>query len=254
MSIVLRVVVVVAVAMTASKSLVMALPGEHRAAQAAKSLSQDNSASETKTADEEQYFKDVYRRFYESYKFGPGDQIAVRVLGNPDYTMEKVEVSPVGSIYHPLLGEVQVVGLTKTRLEEKLTVDLSEYILTPRVSISLLDARSAKIGVLGEVINPGVIVMARPMTVLDAIAAAGGFTDFGDRSAVELHRHRGDGTYSRMKVNLKSILEDKASPEENILLKAGDAVMVHGNKKKALNRIVGYVGFANFLTFLSLGR
>ena len=178
----------------------------------------------------------------------------MRVFGNPDYTLEKVEITPVGSIYHPLLGEVQVVGLTKTRLEEKLTVDLSEYILKPRVTIALLDARSARIGVLGEVINPGVIVMARPMTVLDAIVAAGGFTEFGDRSAVEVHRNRGDGTYNRMKINLKSILDDKASPEENILLKAGDAVTVCGNKKKALTRIASYVGFANFLTFLSVGR
>src|SRR5262245_35826079 len=242
--------IVAALVSVLSASVVLAAPSN-------KALSDKKDGAETKsdtTADEDRYFDDIYQRFYDSYRLGPDDQIAVRVLGHEDYTLDRVQISPAGAIYHPLIGEIRVAGLTKMQLERRLTSDLSEYVLHPKVTISLLEARSAKIGVLGEVVNPGVIVMNRPMTVVDAIASAGGITDFGDRSNVQVHRNRGDGVYQKVPVNLKAILDGKATPEQNILLKAGDAVLVHGNKKKAINQIASYLSFASFLTFISATR
>jgi polysaccharide export outer membrane protein len=197
--------------------------------------------------DADPYFKTIYRDFYNTYKLGPSDEIAVRVLGQPEYSLEKAQVSPVGRIYHPLIGDVDVAGLTISRVTEKLTLQLGEFIREPKVSVSLIEANSAKIGVLGDVTHPGIVLMARPMSVLDAIAASGGVTDLGSKSDVLVLRQAGDGSMRTMKVNVKRIMEGKANPEENLILKAGDTVIVHGNFKKTLATITSLAGFGSFV-------
>lgn len=201
--------------------------------------------------DSDPYFKTIYRDFYNTYKIGPSDELAVRVLGQPDYTLEKVQVSPVGRIYHPLVGDVDVAGLTISRVTEKLTIQLGEYIRDPKVSVSLIEANSAKIGVLGDVTHPGIVVMARPMAVMDAIAASGGVTDLGSKSDVTILRQSGGGMMRTMKVNVKRIMQGKAGPEENVILQAGDTVIVHGNFKKTLSTITSLAGFGSFVRLVS---
>jgi polysaccharide biosynthesis/export protein len=197
------------------------------------------------------FFRRVYTDFYNTYKLGPDDEIAVRVLSQPDYSLERVKISPVGRIYHPLLGDVQVAGLTVDKLTERLTLDLSQYIINPRISVSLLEAHSAKIGVLGDVGRPGVVLMNSPMTILDAITAAGGFTEFGSKSNVTILRQAGDDRARTLKVNVKRILEAKADPEQNIRLQAGDTIIVHGNARKKFNQVTSLLGFGHFLAFIA---
>lgn len=199
----------------------------------------------------DQYFKDIYRNFYDTYKLGPDDVVAIRIVGQPDYSLEKVVVSPVGRIYHPLVGDVEVGRLTVTQLTTKLTAAFSQYVIDPQVSVSLIDARSAKIGVLGDVSRPGVVIMTSPMSVLDAISASGGVTTFGSQSNVTLLRHTGDGRMNPVKVNVKRIVEGKANAEENLMLRAGDTIIVHGNFKKKLSYITSLVGFGQFVAFLA---
>src|SRR5262245_62089072 len=79
----------------------------------------------------DQLFKGIYLEFYNTYRLGPADEIAIRVTGQPDYTLERVKVSPTGSVYHPLLGDVDVAGMTVPRLTKRLTADLSEYLIDP---------------------------------------------------------------------------------------------------------------------------
>ncbi|MEW6127517.1 MAG: polysaccharide biosynthesis/export family protein [Acidobacteriota bacterium] len=199
------------------------------------------------------FFKKVYKDFYETYKLGPDDELAIRVLNQPDYSLEKIKISPVGRIYHPLLGDVEVAGLTVDQLSEKLAVDLSQYIINPKLSVSLLEANSAKIGVLGDVTHPGIVVMTRPMTVLDALSATGGVSDLGNKSNVTLLRQSGYDRPQTLKIDVKRILEGKANPEENLRLQAGDTIIVHGNKRKKIGQVTSLLGFGNFLAFL-LGR
>lgn len=196
------------------------------------------------------YFRAIYREFYNSYKLGPEDQIALRVQGQPDYSLEQITISPLGRIYHPLLGDIDVAGLTVPRLTERLTVELSQYIIEPKVSLSLLAANSAKIGVLGDVNHPGVVVMAKPMTVLDAITASGGVSDLGSKSDVTLLRQIGGGRSVVRTINVKRILEAKAEPEENLSLQAGDTLIVHGNTRKKISIFTSMLGFGNFLGFV----
>jgi protein involved in polysaccharide export with SLBB domain len=198
----------------------------------------------------DEYFREIYREFYNSYKLGPEDQIALRVQGQPDYSLETVTISPVGRIYHPLLGELDVAGMTVPRLQERLTIELSQFIIEPKVSLSLISANSAKIGVIGDVSHPGVLVMGRPMTILDAISASGGISDSGSKSDVTLLRQIGAGRSLVKKVNVKRILEGKAEPEENLALQAGDTVIVHGNTRKKITSFTSMLGFGNFLGFV----
>ncbi|HXG68767.1 MAG TPA: polysaccharide biosynthesis/export family protein, partial [Blastocatellia bacterium] len=197
------------------------------------------------------YFRNIYRDFYLRYKLGPGDQMAIRVLNQPEHTMEQVTVSPVGRIYQPLIGDIEVAGLTVPELTNKLTVALSQYIINPTVSVSLLEANSAKIGVLGEVRNPGILVMARPMTVFDAITASGGVTDHGSRSNVTVLRQGPGGRNQILKSNVKRIMEGKAGPEENFPLLAGDTIIVHGNFRKKFSAITSLAGFGYFLSVIA---
>jgi len=197
-----------------------------------------------------QYFKSIYRDFYEKYELGPEDEIAIRVLGQPDYSIERTKVSPVGRVYHPLIGDMEVGGMTVRMLTEKLTSDLSQYLINPKISVSLLEATSAKAGVLGEVVHPGIIILSRPTTLLDAISQSGGVTDFGNQTNITLLRRLGDGRMSTMTVNFKRIAQGKARPEENTILQAGDTLIVHGNARKTLAEITSMLGFGNFLTFV----
>jgi len=203
---------------------------------------------------DDQFFKGIYQEFYDTYRLGPADEIAIRVAGQPDYTLEKAKVSPTGNIYHPLLGDVDVAGVTIPQLIERLTRDLSEYLKKPKVSVELLEANSAKIGVLGDVLRPGILVMNKPMSVLEAITASGGFADTGDKSGVLVLRQLRDGHPQTLKVNVKRILEGKAGAEENIGLQAGDTVIVNGNTRKKMTYILSLAGFGSFLTFISAGR
>jgi protein involved in polysaccharide export with SLBB domain len=197
--------------------------------------------------------KDVMRRFRETYRLGPGDELSIKVLKQPDYSLDKVKVSPVGSIFHNLLGEMDVAGMTVDQLKKKLTTEFSEYVIDPVVYIELNEAHSAKIGVIGEIARPGIIIMTRPMNVLDAINEAGGITDMGKKSAVTVLRQPPDGGSQLIEVNVKRILEAKSKPEDNIALQAGDTVIVHGNTMKTLTKISTVTGFATLLTFISRG-
>lgn len=223
-------------------------PARHQAARAA----QDGGGG-TETRAEDLNYRTMVRSFSEKYRVGPADSIAVRVKGQPDYSLEKVKVAPTGTIYHPLLGDILVAGFTLDQLKKQLAAELSEYLIDPVVSIELLEAQSAKVGVIGEVKAPKILLMSGPMTIIDAITEAGGFTDTGKKSEVTLLRQNPDGQRSTIKVNMKNILNGKAAPGENLALQAGDTVIVHGNVLKSIPVIAGISGFGNFLSFLSLG-
>jgi len=200
--------------------------------------------------DDDEYFKAMYRSFYDSYKLGPADAIALRVYGQADYSFERLVVSPVGRIYHPLLGDVEVARLTVDEVRERLTSGLSQYLIDPKVSVSLVEANSAKVGVLGEVTKPGIVLLSRPMAVLDAISEAGGFTAFGSKSSVILIRPLADGRMVRREINVKRIMDAQAKPEDNVSLLAGDVLVVGQNAKAKLTFIASLVGFGNFLAYL----
>lgn len=214
----------------------------------AKHVSYDTAAGGSA---DDPYFQGIYKNFYETYRLGPADSIAIRVYQQPDYTFDKVVVSPVGKIYHPLLGDVDVVGLTIDQVQAKLTSGFSQFIIDPRVSVALVDAASAKVGVLGEVQHPGIVVLSRPTTILDAIEEVGGFNEFGNKGKVTLIRQLGGGRMAKRQIDVKQILDAKANPEDNVALSAGDVVIVGQNLRGKLTFIGSLVGFGNFMAYLA---
>jgi polysaccharide export outer membrane protein len=191
----------------------------------------------------------VYQQFYNSYRLGAGDIVAIHVDKHPEDSVEKATVSPVGQVYYPLLGNVNVAGRTLAQLQEYFTTSVSEYIREPRVTLSLLEANSSKYGILGDVREPGVKIMTRPMRIFDAITAAGGITDTGSSSNVTVLRQDPFGNVQNLKVNVKKMLQGKASPEDNFYLQTGDTIIVPGNTFKTISKVTTLLGVTGFVSF-----
>ncbi|HJQ23222.1 MAG TPA: polysaccharide biosynthesis/export family protein [Blastocatellia bacterium] len=230
-----------------------------KAAVAAKEATNDarpvNPVEPTAASDEaaiQSQINAVYQSFYSGYRLGPGDVIGIHIDKHNDDSVEKATVSPVGRIYFPLLGSLVVVGKTVPQLQEYLTNAVAEFIRDPRLAVVLIEAQSAKFGVLGDVKNPGLMVMTRPIRVLDAITMAGGILDTGSQQ-VSVLRQFEDGRVQVMSADVKKILKGKANPEENLYLRAGDTVIVHGNLFKTLTKVSNLVGVTSLVTFLSRG-
>lgn len=119
------------------------------------------------------------------YVIGPADVLSIGVW-NQENMNKTVTVRPDGIITYPLIGEVYVVGMTPSQLQEKLEQELKEYInvLEGEVSVDINEVHSYKISVLGRVNTPGRFEFQSQATVLDALAEAGGLTDFASGSEI----------------------------------------------------------------------
>ncbi len=124
-----------------------------------------------------------------SYRLGAGDKVRVIVFGE-DQLSGEFEVSGAGALAMPLLGEIQVVGLTTAEVQERIATGLREgYIRDPKVSVEVLNYRPFYI--LGEVGKPGEYPYTDKLTVMNAVATAGGFTYRADVRRVYI-KHAGE--------------------------------------------------------------
>jgi len=118
----------------------------------------------------------------DAYTLGTGDQLRVTVFGQPDLSGQ-FEVDGSGSISMPLVGQVEALGLTTPELEKRIVGLLEgDYILNPRVSAEVINYRPFYI--LGEVNRPGEYPYTSGLTVLNAVAASGGFTYRANKKVV----------------------------------------------------------------------
>ena len=117
-----------------------------------------------------------------AYTLGNGDQLRITVFGQPDLSGQ-FEVDGTGAISLPLVGQVQALGLTTPELEKRIVGMLEgDYILNPRVSAEVINYRPFYI--LGEVNRPGEYPFTSGLTVLNAVAASGGFTYRANKKVV----------------------------------------------------------------------
>lgn len=130
-------------------------------------------------------------RVVPEYRLGPADKVRVNVFGEEALTGEFL-VGNSGKISLPLIGEVQAQGLTIAELQEQIAVALRQgYINEPRVNAEVLNYRPFYI--LGEVNTPGEYPYTANLTVLNAVATAGGFTYRADTRRVYIKRADVDG-------------------------------------------------------------
>lgn len=156
------------------------------------------------------------------YRIGPEDLIKVTVWKNEALGAE-VPVRPDGRISLPLLNDVPAAGLTPMELKETLTRRLAEYVPGAEVSVMVLEIRSPRVSVLGEVARPGRYDIRSRTTVLDLLALAGGLTEFAARSRILVLRRAGERV-ERMHFDYDRAM--KEGSDGNFDLRPGDIVLV----------------------------
>jgi len=157
------------------------------------------------------------------YQINPGDVLDIRVYGQNDLS-KAGRVSADGRVSFPLVGRVDVAGLTTFQAEDKLARQLADgYLVNPQVIIEI--SHYSKVYVAGQVKMPGAYELRGPLTVLEAITLAGGLTDVAHPVRSRILRRTADGARHIIKVDLKRIIEND-DQTENIALKPGDVVIV----------------------------
>jgi polysaccharide biosynthesis/export protein len=158
-----------------------------------------------------------------SYVIGPEDVLSVDVWKEPEVSLS-VPVRPDGKISLPLLNDVQAAGLTPMQLQSEVRDGLKKFISDPQVTVIVTQINSKKIFIMGEVAHQGTFPMLPHMTVLQALSAAGGFTQFAKEKGVYVLRNE-NGRQVTLPFNYKEVIRGKR-PEQNIELKSGDTIVV----------------------------
>lgn len=166
-----------------------------------------------------------YQNYLSDYRLGPNDIISVEVFGQcPDYCVVGKTVPPNATLSYPLIREgVFVGGKTTLEIQDEITERLNEYIIDPKVNVTLEKAGSARYSVLGKVVSPGVRIMDRKVSLYEAIVESGGVLKDGDKKRVTLFRYDQQGRLSQQSVNLLEIERGKG---DMIFLQPGDQVFV----------------------------
>lgn len=160
----------------------------------------------------------------EGYRLQPGDIVAVSVWQEPGLE-QLVLVRPDGGISFPLAGDLKAAGSTIEGLAQALKDRLRKYISDPVVTVTLQEIPGNRIYVLGRVNKPGDFpLVTRDITVMQALAMAGGLTPFADEKHINVLRTE-NGKQRSIPFNYKDIRRGKAL-EQNIVLEAGDVIVV----------------------------
>lgn len=162
-----------------------------------------------------------------SYHIGVDDQIQVSVWHNPDLSVS-VPVRPDGMITVPLIGDVRAGGKTPEQVSAEIKERLKAFIRDPQVAVILTQLRSheylSRVRITGAVHTPTSIPYRQGMTVLDAVLAAGGTTEFAAADKTELYRKEDDHTKAYA-IRLDQILQ-KGILTTNYPVQPGDVITV----------------------------
>jgi polysaccharide export outer membrane protein len=156
------------------------------------------------------------------YQLGREDVVAVELWKDPSLSA-KVPVRPDGKISLPMIGEVVAAGRTARELEREITERLRPMVHDPVVAVMVAEVNAARFYVLGEVAHPGAFPARGAVSVLQALALAGGPTEFASRGSIVVIRPSRDGGEQRYQVDYRAVVAGKARP---LMLASGDTVFV----------------------------
>jgi polysaccharide biosynthesis/export protein len=157
----------------------------------------------------------------DQYIIGPEDVLSIYVWREESLT-KTLPVRMDGKISLPLLDDVQAAGMTPLQLKSELTEKLKKYIDDPTVTVTVAEANSFKVYILGEVNKPGVQILRSETTLLKLITVVGGFTSFANVKKITIITKE-NGVEKRITANYKKIIDGE---EPNIIIQRGDTVIV----------------------------
>jgi protein involved in polysaccharide export with SLBB domain len=155
-------------------------------------------------------------------RVGMDDTFEVRVYGETELS-GTFRVAMDGSIDYPLAGRVQVTGLRTGEIQQLLVNKLKDrYLKDPQVIVTIKDRNSQKISVLGQVSRPGQVVYYPNMTIVDAIASAGGFTGIAAKNSVNLRRE----VAGQIETHIYPVADISEGRSPNVVVLPGDVLVV----------------------------
>ena len=159
----------------------------------------------------------------QEYRVGSGDIIRIAVFGNAELA-SRVTVRPDGRITLPLLNEVTVAGKTINDITREITEAYRRFVQDARVSVVVEEVHSYRVFVTGKVIRPGDFESRMPVTVVQALALAGGGARGANLDRIVVLRRASNGREERYEVSINDILEGQM--QQNFTLRSGDTVVV----------------------------
>jgi len=159
------------------------------------------------------------------YTIGVTDVLRINVWKNPELTVDAVPVRADGMISVPLINDIQAEGMTPEELKDVIARELAEYVTEPNVTVVVIQMNSRFVSVIGEVVQDTRVPLTRDLRVLEAIAQAGGFGPFANKSDVRILRRNADGTESEYRFDYGAYIRGRA-PGTNIVLQHGDTIIV----------------------------
>lgn len=174
------------------------------------------------------------------YLIGAGDVLDIVVWDHPELTLPPISVTTVGTDYYggnpvspgytvdsngmvqiAYAGAMKVAGLTELQARDLITSKLARYVKNPQITLRVQSYRSRRVYLDGEVRNPGLFVFNDiPMTLVEAINRAGGFTQLADRASIEVTRN-GQSTM----ISIPKLVKNGVNPS-TVMLRSGDIVRV----------------------------
>ena len=160
----------------------------------------------------------------QDYQIGAGDVLEITTWKEPDFSREEVLVRLDGKLTFPLLNDVQAAGLTTLHLKGVIENGLKDYVSNPVVTVNVRQPLSKRFYILGEVQRTGEYPLVKHLTVLQAFALAGGFTEWASKDEIILLRTE-NGKDKIYRIDYKDITKGKDF-RQNIKLKADDTIIV----------------------------
>ncbi len=160
---------------------------------------------------------------FKRYRLGPGDTIVVTVQRFNNLSLQ-TSINPEGNIVMPLIGTIQLQGLTIEEAEAKIRLNLNKYIINPIITVSLLSQRPVQVTITGEIAKPGYYVLQVPR-VSSALQTAGGTNATADLRNVKIRRPLVNGEAIEQTIDLFTPLQT-AGVLPDVRLEDGDSIII----------------------------
>ena len=159
-----------------------------------------------------------------AYIIGSGDILEITTWKEPDFSREEVLVRLDGMITFPLINDIQARGQPPMQVKTDIETRLTEYVESPVVTVTVRSSASKRFYILGEVMRTGEYPLVKNLTVLQAFALAGGFSEWASKKEIILLRNE-DGREKIYRVNYRDIIKGRDF-DQNIKLQPDDTIIV----------------------------